>query len=335
MLNAETFLALLAGQALTEEQYEEVETLIEKVPYAGLLHLLAARYQCKQHSHLAPQKIRRAALHMYTRKQLADALGMPLFQENDFRLSGASDSLKDELLKARNVLDDIQKEVSAFDEKLANASEEELDQELEKITTSYTQPKDYFSSFETKEDIFNIDTSPAEGSSKSATVETSTDFTQESSAFPQQDELSESYALALYSEGKIREAVRVYEALKKKYPERVAYYQSQIDILMEDLGGSFAVAKETPTSEKNKSIIEENKEENKEDETTSPPEFKVKSLVDTLQEAPKTFYTELDAIRLRDEGKDDEAIKIYERLILQHPEKKTYFEKQIQIIKGL
>jgi len=331
MLNEETFLALLAGQALTEEQYEEVETLIEKVPYAGLLHLLAARYQCKQYSHLAPQKIRRAALHMYSRKQLANALGMPLFQENDFRLSGASDSLKDELLKARNVLDDIQKEVSAFDEKLANASEEELDQELEKITTSYTQPKDYFSSFETKEDIFNMDTSPAEESSKPATVETSTDFTQEFSAFPQQDELSESYALALYSEGKIREAVKVYEALKKKYPERVAYYQSQIDILMEDLGGSFAVAKETPTSEKNKNIIEENKEE----ETTSPPEFKVKSLVDTLQEAPKTFYTELDAIRLRDEGKDDEAIKIYERLILQHPEKKTYFEKQIQIIKGL
>ncbi|GIV39749.1 MAG: hypothetical protein KatS3mg033_1549 [Thermonema sp.] len=323
MLNAETFLALLAGQALTEEQYEEVEALIDKVPYAGLLHLLAARYQSKQGSHLAPQKIRRAALHMYSRKRLAEALNAPVFEQNDFQLSGASGSLKEELSKARNVLDDIQKEVSAFDEKLASASEEELDQELEKITTSYTQPKDYFSSLEEEDTAAGeqIASKPLEQKEENKTASPAPEI-------PPPDELSESYAITLYSAGKVREAVAVYEALKKKYPEREAYYQSQIDILKEDLGDNDVV---TPDVENTTPPAGEDTTQ----ETQPPTTPKPKSLVDALQEAPQTFYTELDAIRLRDEGKDEEAIKIYERLILQHPEKKAYFEKQIQIIKGL
>lgn len=331
MLNAETFLALLAGQALTEEQYEEVEALIDKVPYAGLLHLLAARYQAKQHSHLAPQKIRRAALHIYSRKQLAEALEAPVFEQNEFRISGASDSLKGELLKARNVLEDIRKEVNDFDEKLASASEEELDQELEKITTSYTQPKDYFSSLESDEEVSSADTTT--GSDEKLPESENEEF----NSLPPQEELNETYAITLYSAGKIHEAIKVYEALKEKYPDREAYYQSQIDILKEDLDIPASANEDTSSAVDVPAGDAENQQETEQTEKKPEPSAtaKPKSLVDALQEAPKTFYTELDAIRLRDEGKDDEAIQIYERLILQHPEKKAYFEKQIQIIKGL
>lgn len=296
MLSKDDFHRLLDGDVPSEEAYEAIENLIETYPFSALLHLLAARYQVQVHSTLASQKIRRAALNIYSRSVLLEQLHTSLFEHNEL-LIALPDNRPNQ---AQSILREVQEEIKAFDARLESASEQELDEELEKV--------------------INLHRKREEASEAKQHTEQS-----ESSNTNTTDTLSESQAITLYAAGKVKEAIAVYEQLKQIYPDRAAYYQSQINILMEDLDEPSA-----PTS----SASSKPSPQSSNTDLPATPTGRPKSIIDALQEAPQTFYTEMDAIRLRDAGKDEEAIKVYERLILQHPEKKAYFEKQIQILKG-
>lgn len=120
---------------------------------------------------------------------------------------------------------------------------------------------------------------------------------------PFTDEASESQAILYFNQGKIQEAISVYETLIEKNPYKSSYYRSQIAVLQKDLMAQ------------SESLVK------KEDKTVLPEE--------NAEEVSERM-----AILLFNQGRTDEAIKVYEQLMLLNPEKKAYFASQIEILKS-
>lgn len=113
--------------------------------------------------------------------------------------------------------------------------------------------------------------------------------------------LTENQAIAFFNQGKLDLAVDIYEQLIKQNPIKTAYYESQIRVLRETIRETLRPAKKVETQTQS-------------DENEEPSEDL--------------------AIRLFMQEKTAEAIGVYEKLIELNPNKRTYFLRQIEVLKS-
>ena len=114
--------------------------------------------------------------------------------------------------------------------------------------------------------------------------------------------LTESQAIALFNQGKLLDAVEVYQQLGKQNPIKTSYYESQIALLQKSIDDNIKV--QNATEQTPSATIVENAEIN-----------------------------EGVAIRLFTQGKIVEAIAIYEQLIVLNPDKTKHYLRQIDVLK--
>ncbi|GAB4127076.1 MAG: hypothetical protein OHK0045_07890 [Raineya sp.] len=366
-MQKDTLLALLhKPESLLEDHLEELEEIIQKYPYFHLPHTLVAKLLHTQQSSLAPQKIRKASLYVYNRAVLKE------FILNNPEKIDVKEEFSQQDQPHRNPLVDIQQEMDDFDKKLESSSIEDLEKELASITESYL-PKDYLAE-ETKSQE-NNDT-PAEQTenqkeqnsliddflnnfASKSSESTSSPTPLYSSIVP--DEQTEEEAIRLFDEGNTQAAIAIYEQLKLKFPEKAAYYQSQIDIFSMDfsslntqnteLSEDIGTPSENPSQENfdtNSLItdllhIQPNDEKSTEKLTTQEESLPLQeenvssSSEDKTTESTLSFtseVTEAQAIDYFNNGDVAKAIEIYRQLILQNPEKKAYFASQIEILES-
>lgn len=154
---------------------------------------------------------------------------------------------------------------------------------------------------------------------------------------PDDDIEDEKEAVFLFNQGKIKEAVAIYEKLMDKFPQKKSYYQSQINVLQ----GYELESEETIVGEEDiKTVVDKPV-----DSDISEPEENL-SFFDNLEteleeiDASNSSSTDDDALTegqaldLFNEGRTDEAVKIYQLLMEKHPEKADYYKNQINILKN-
>jgi len=113
--------------------------------------------------------------------------------------------------------------------------------------------------------------------------------------------LTESQAISLFNQGKMQDAIAIYDQLIKQNPPKTSYYQSQIRVLRETIQEALRPAK--------KSVMENKPAENEEP-------------------------SEDLAIRYFTMERTAEAIAIYEQLMEKHPEKRKHYLRQIDVLKS-
>ncbi|MCU0446555.1 MAG: tetratricopeptide repeat protein [Microscillaceae bacterium] len=111
---------------------------------------------------------------------------------------------------------------------------------------------------------------------------------------------TESEAILLFNQGKNAEAIKIYESLINRNPQKSAYYQSQIKVLQ---GMDMSRLRET--------------------------EQNINLAVETSED-----FSEAQALQLFTQGNTQEAVAIYEQLMNKYPEKRAYFISQIEILKS-
>ncbi|GAB4404954.1 MAG: hypothetical protein OHK0053_30640 [Microscillaceae bacterium] len=134
--------------------------------------------------------------------------------------------------------------------------------------------------------------------------------------FDQEEELpadlnrlpNENQAVLLFNQGKTQEAIQVYEQLLERNPQKASYYLSQINVLKSNLA-----AESEPSPKKN-----------------TPPA----SSTSWKEHPEEETIDERLAIELFNEGKVEEAVAVYEKLMRCYPEKQSYFRQQIEILKS-
>ncbi|HAI76144.1 MAG TPA: hypothetical protein DCM08_07830 [Microscillaceae bacterium] len=140
------------------------------------------------------------------------------------------------------------------------------------------------------------------------------------------EEINEAEALKAFQQGNIEDALAIYKKLALRFPDKEAYYLSQIDILR----GNFKPEDQFPSSHTSEelsdasanlassALIEE-----------VAPEAPQKPAVNLPQEQE---ISEVAAISLFNDGKVKEAVEIYKQLQLKFPEKSDYFAAQIDVL---
>lgn len=262
-MQKDTLLALLhQPEALLNDHLEELEEIIQKYPYFHLPHTLLAKLLHDQQSSLAPQKIRKASLYVYNRAMLKTYI-----LEN-FKKIDVEEEFSYQDKPQRNPFADIQQEIDDFDKKMENSSIEDLEKELASITESYL-PKDYLAeevklqaNKEISEPIEQTENQKEQNSlidgflnnfNKSSETPVSEAFTSPIVA----DDSTEEEAIRLFDEGNTQAAIAIYEQLKRKFPEKADYYQSQIDIFSMDFGSLNISDSTISTSSENEDAISE------------------------------------------------------------------------------
>lgn len=114
----------------------------------------------------------------------------------------------------------------------------------------------------------------------------------------------ESQAILLFNQGQNEQAIKIYESLMKRNPQKASYYLSQIDVLKDSQNAFVEQLEKPPVPEDQK--VDPDKEE----------------------------IGERLAIQLFNQGDTDEAIEVYEKLMRKFPEKRNYYASQIEILKS-
>ena len=136
------------------------------------------------------------------------------------------------------------------------------------------------------------------------------------------DYINESEAIMLFNQGKNAEAIKIYEMLIHKNPQKASYYRSQINVL-----------KDTAESEsKNTETVVPETNVTPEPENNTPQDENKLTPLDL--DASTEEISERTAIHLFNLGNTEEAIAVYEKLMLKYPDKKSYFLSQIEILKS-
>jgi tetratricopeptide (TPR) repeat protein len=150
------------------------------------------------------------------------------------------------------------------------------------------------------------------------------------------EEVREIDAIILYNEGKIKEALEVYQKLLAMHPDKKDYYESQIYIFSSDLDAQKSQEEEEKTAPrvKKKEEIKPEVYVEKAPIILSEPEEEKAPAVENLDLSNKAELTEADAMSFFHAGRIQEAIEIYKKLMLQYPEKKAYFAAQIEILES-
>lgn len=142
----------------------------------------------------------------------------------------------------------------------------------------------------------------------------------------------EKEAVFLFNQGKTKEAVAIYETLMQKFPNKKDYYRRQIQVLDGyNLENNREEAGNTPVIESPNEVIgtAESTEENLSffdnlDIDTEESSYAIDD--DSLSEG--------QALDLFNEGRTEEAVKIYKLLMEKNPEKADYYRNQIDILKN-
>ncbi|MCS6821807.1 MAG: tetratricopeptide repeat protein [Microscillaceae bacterium] len=381
-MEKEKFIYYLEHPSLIDQtDIELLEDLAIKYPFFHLAHTLIAKYTHEKESLLAPQKIRRAAVHLYDR----DALRRFIHTEWRKDISQKVEQI--------NVPETAFKvETSTFESTPSTYAFQSKESE----NTSKESELSFFDSLDTEE-IFTEQPKESNEYTKTWNFEAETTSTKDinSSSTTQQDtqeEISETIAMDLFNEGKQEEAILMYKKLIKKYPGRKSYFQRQLAILTDDESYLSYGEEDEDEQIESKATLQESKVEV---DTTSTPfiqpkeiEHKkdletaisrisyelpakpttehietdysskleinphtqstekevdkkyVSSFFDDIEDdyeakpQPATILYESDAILLFNQGKTQEAIEIYEKLIKQNPEKRDYYLNQIHILKS-
>lgn len=298
---------------LKEDLMEELNEVIQKYPYFAIPHFLLAKSLHEQNSHLAPQKIRRAALYAYSRSLLKKFI---MEKVNRINVEEEAHHIPENPL--RNTVDKIQKELDEFNKKMEQLSPEELDKELAQITESYITPE------------YNLDSSSVENSEQLFTETQKAHhsiidkFLKIETAFPSftEEEITEENAIKRFEQGDVQGAIAIYEKLKMQNPERADYYQTQINIFSMSLDEIVQGSEDIGDS-----LVTETASTLMEDSSHSLEHM-------LAQEGSNEEITEEKAITYFNEGDVQKAIEIYRKLMLLFPEKKSYFASQIEILKS-
>jgi len=179
----------------------------------------------------------------------------------------------------------------------------------------------------TEEPVFSFESSPKEEEPV---------FSFENNTDESSEEVREIDAIILYNEGKIKEALEVYQKLLAMHPDKKDYYESQIYIFSSDLDAQKSQEEEEKTAPrvKKKEEIKPEVYVEKAPIILSEPEEEKAPAVENLDLSNKAELTEADAMSFFHAGRIQEAIEIYKKLMLQYPEKKAYFAAQIEILES-
>ncbi|MGD1842099.1 MAG: tetratricopeptide repeat protein [Thermonemataceae bacterium] len=291
---------------LSDDQGEALEELISQYPYFAIVHILIAKYQYNRKSMLAEQKIRKAAAYSYDRIALKNILG----------ITSDPAERQDTLESAKSFLSNVKQEMEEFDKKMESATTEELDKELASITESYIQPKEYTVEDTTEEEA--IEKSEAQ-KEQNALID---QFLEEDIKFePVSNEEEELPVEDNESEQETQQEV-VSEEIEESSSN---FFDETLHQLTEEEDTSSPIVEEE-TEEASITEIEETPTVEEEVFTSTP--------IPTESEEEKTpiEVTETDAIILFNEGKLQEALDVYKKLIAHYPDKTSYYTTQMEIM---
>lgn len=227
-MEIENFLYLLDDpNRITENDLNQLEDLVAEYPYFQIAHILIAKGTQNRKSVLAPQKVRRAATYAYDRNLLRR-----MIEENYNHVLKAATSQKQhtQILEPQALPEEFV-EVDSM-----NVFETD-NLESENITVASEHQQDLES------------TLPNQVESKYSEVDTNLVES------IHQGELTEGLAMDLYNEGKLNEAVYVYEQLITANPSRKDYFVTQVRVLTDDDTYDFDI-ENLPVIESEKENIE-------------------------------------------------------------------------------
>ncbi len=153
-----------------------------------------------------------------------------------------------------------------------------------------------------------------------------------------EEDLNENTALDRFNEGRLSEAVSIYKELAERHPEKKPYYYSQLSILTGDDTILNEVTADTPQLDSMSHpnpLEEEAQTESYFENISSDPE----TFNPPLDESPiqPNIYEEVNegkAMGLYYDGKIEESIAMYQRLMELYPDKKEYYTVNLRTLVG-
>lgn len=310
-------------ESISYEQAESLEETLQQYPYFQLGYALVAKYQHTQKSMLASQKVRRAALHAFSRAALKHLL------------EGGAQEMH--TAQVGSLLDNVKQELEDFDKKMANASYEEFDQELSNITATYKPIQDY-----------NLESNEEESYEKSETQKhqdevidsfLNSDFTFKTTETPEESfELPIEEAIISKTPSPASTEPEAEDGDTNFFDNLFAEESNPTEESSNKLQDDLTASSPSNTEEVNEINFFDNALEESTKPAEEPPfientpkEEEPVFSFESLQDSDSNEVREIDAIILYNEGKIHEALDVYKKLLALHPEKKDYYESQIYI----
>ncbi|WP_026998500.1 tetratricopeptide repeat protein [Eisenibacter elegans] len=151
--------------------------------------------------------------------------------------------------------------------------------------------------------------------------------------------LNEGIAMDLFNDGRIEEAILVYQHLAAKQPDKHSYYQTQLQIMTdndyfvlqvpEDLRQVYHPTQDTPAPQTETPDTTSFFDTLPPEETPSTPNNAPEASSTTGDE---TAVTEFQASQLYEDGQYEAAIEAYQQLSQQEPDRAAFYALQIQRI---
>lgn len=236
-MNKETFLQAVTHPEMVAPQHiEALEEVVENFPYCQLAHMLIAKATHTKASMLAPQKLKKAAAYAINRDVLkkllleshedisdSSPLTKPLTSE-DNSVATAPSPIPEEATQAFPPI---------FE--LPHSLEDKLLSELENtVLPVETSPEDAQKIRERQRQLELIEnfikTAPRIASPKADDTFPDKDLSEKSSSLNNKL-ISESLAKIMVKQGKIEKAVKIYQELICKYPDKKGYFAGKIEEL--------------------------------------------------------------------------------------------------------
>lgn len=420
-MEIENFLYLLDDpNRITENDLNQLEDLVAEYPYFQIAHILIAKGTQNRKSVLAPQKVRRAATYAYDRNLLRK-----MIEENYNHVLKAATTQKQhtQILEPHPISEEFI-EADTFEQTV----EENFDLESENVALESngleTQNNDLIpetDGISSENEFITSETEPQPDLESTLPTQVESKYSEVDDNLVSsinQGELTEGLAMDLFNDGKVNEAVYVYEELIKANPDRKDYFIGQVRVLTDDDNYDFDISSlpvpepvieniqpeveestqdeeiqvvsfsEIENPETESSVIEdiENTQENQEIENSFVAEdnetaineeeneistFDTKENDDTVEdtsESPETdnvtdnkqeiieeivpetgfeeeiiakpiqeniniyddSVTETLALSYYQKGEIEQAVEIYQKLLIKYPDRENYYSNRIQ-----
>jgi len=236
-MNKDQFLnAVNHPTAISAQDLDLLEEVVDNFPYCQLAHLLIAKANYDHSRMLAQQKLRKAAAYAISRDVLKKLvlshrqpeLSQPTIAEPSVSQGQASAVAEVPFVAVPEELPVI------FD--LPHSHEDQLINELETtITPVELSPEDQIKALERKRQLELIENfikaAPRIRSPRTDDPTFPDKDLSEKSASQNKKLISESLAKIMLKQGKIEKAVEIYQELICKYPEKKAYFAGKIEEL--------------------------------------------------------------------------------------------------------
>lgn len=255
-MNQDAFLKLINRPAdISENDLEKLEEIVNKYPYCQVAHVLIAKYAQEKESILAPQKIKKAAMHTYNRNTLRKFLNGNS-KPNTVKINipqniqaQTNTPEKENLLQEKPIEENLIIEKSN-EQDYSKSFFDTLNLEDDATLTAKNEDNLYLNdtitiSNEKNDAISEIKTqeNPSvffEGIENISNEKVNMDSMASLPEHPDFETVNEGKALGLFYEGKKKEAVQMYRHLMEMYPEKSEYYHEN----MMDLVGNKYILRE-------------------------------------------------------------------------------------------